>query len=398
MSSPDERTGLAATALAPCWERVADKLTGAFGRTSSVADVAVRECTPEELAEALPFAVVGCLHQVDGAVAGDGLIGLSEGEARAVADLMMGGDGVNFGDEFGDLQVSAVAEALNQMADALAQGLGSAVGSPVSIVCEEAAVGVLGEQLEGLRRMAGDRALDLVTARVDVDGAPSLSFYHILQCGLIDQVSGGAPPATSAAAPAQPEPSEAPEPSPASSADALMSQDEVAALLGGTRAPAPESEAPPPSMGAVAADSLAASAAMSQDEIASLLAGISAPVPPPAPSSAVSATEARPARFEPLAAPSAASGESGYELILDIPVQVSVELGRATLRVRDILGLGSGAIVELDKASGEPVDVLAGGRRIATGEVVVVDENFGVRILQILRVSSDPGTSVDPGR
>ncbi|HOS92912.1 MAG TPA: flagellar motor switch protein FliN [Armatimonadota bacterium] len=397
MSAPDERTGLAATALAPCWERVADKLTGAFGRTVSLVDMVVRPCTPEELAEALPFAVVGCLHRADGGITGDGLVGLSEEQARAVADLMMGGDGVNFGDEFGDLQVSAVAEALNQMADALAQGLGSAVGNPVSIVCEEAATGVLGEQLDGLRRMAGESPLDLVTARVDVDGALSLSFYHILQSTFVDQLTGGASAAGEAVA-ASSAPGGMPEPAPAEASDALMSQDEVAALLGRTGGAAAEEEASPLSARATATDSLAASAAMSQDEIASLLAGISTPAPPSPAPSAVTATEARPARFEPLGAPPSVSGESGYELILDIPVQVSVELGRATMRVRDILGLGSGAIVELDKASGEPVDVLAGGRRIATGEVVVVDENFGVRILQILRVSPDSGTSTDSSR
>jgi len=67
-----------------------------------------------------------------------------------------------------------------------------------------------------------------------------------------------------------------------------------------------------------------------------------------------------------------------------VPLQVTVELGRARRLVRDILSLGVGSIVELDKLAGEPVDVLVNGKLIARGEVVVVDENFGVRITEIV--------------
>ncbi|MEW6581944.1 MAG: flagellar motor switch protein FliN, partial [Actinomycetota bacterium] len=70
-------------------------------------------------------------------------------------------------------------------------------------------------------------------------------------------------------------------------------------------------------------------------------------------------------------------------LLLDVPLQVTVELGRTQLRIRNVLELVPGSIIELDRLSGEPVDVLVNGRQIARGEVVVIDEDFGVRITDI---------------
>ncbi len=74
----------------------------------------------------------------------------------------------------------------------------------------------------------------------------------------------------------------------------------------------------------------------------------------------------------------------GVGLIMDVNVQVSVELGRSVMRVRDVLGLGPGSVVELDKHAGEPVEIVVNNKMIARGEVVVIDENFGVRITEII--------------
>jgi flagellar motor switch protein FliN/FliY len=71
-------------------------------------------------------------------------------------------------------------------------------------------------------------------------------------------------------------------------------------------------------------------------------------------------------------------------LLMDIPLEVSVELGRVKMLVRDIVELGAGSIVEIEKAAGEPVDILVNRRLVARGEVVVIEDNFGVRITEIL--------------
>ena len=95
--------------------------------------------------------------------------------------------------------------------------------------------------------------------------------------------------------------------------------------------------------------------------------------------------EVQQAQFASFEAPNLTQNESrNLNLLLDIPLQVTVELGRTKRTVKDILELTSGSIIELDKLAGEPVDILVNNRHIAKGEVVVIDENFGVRITDIL--------------
>ncbi len=72
------------------------------------------------------------------------------------------------------------------------------------------------------------------------------------------------------------------------------------------------------------------------------------------------------------------------QLLLDIYMQVTVELGRTNMKIKDILSLGEGSIIELDKPAGEPVELLVNNRLVAKGEVVVIDENFGVRVTEII--------------
>ncbi|OFW81440.1 MAG: flagellar motor switch protein FliN [Alicyclobacillus sp. RIFOXYA1_FULL_53_8] len=79
-----------------------------------------------------------------------------------------------------------------------------------------------------------------------------------------------------------------------------------------------------------------------------------------------------------------AKEQRNLALLYDVPLTVTVELGRTKKTIRDILDLSSGAILELDKLAGEPVDILVNNKRIAIGEVVVIDENFGVRVTDIL--------------
>ncbi|MFH1484633.1 MAG: flagellar motor switch protein FliN [Chloroflexota bacterium] len=93
---------------------------------------------------------------------------------------------------------------------------------------------------------------------------------------------------------------------------------------------------------------------------------------------------ARPAQFVSITQSQKARSHGTIDLLLDVTLRVSVELGRAYLPIREILELGPGSVVELDKLAGEQVDILANDRVIAKGEVVVVDENFGVRVTDIL--------------
>jgi flagellar motor switch protein FliN/FliY len=84
------------------------------------------------------------------------------------------------------------------------------------------------------------------------------------------------------------------------------------------------------------------------------------------------------------AANKASEGLRDFEMILDIPVQLTVELGRTRISIRNLLQLGHGSVVELDGMAGEPMDVLVNGTLIAQGEVVVVNEKFGIRLTDII--------------
>jgi flagellar motor switch protein FliN/FliY len=79
-----------------------------------------------------------------------------------------------------------------------------------------------------------------------------------------------------------------------------------------------------------------------------------------------------------------AGGEMNLNLILDVAVTLALEVGRARMSVRDLLQLAPGAVVELDRLAGEPLDVLVNGVRIARGEVVVVNEKFGIRLTDVV--------------
>lgn len=121
------------------------------------------------------------------------------------------------------------------------------------------------------------------------------------------------------------------------------------------------------------------------DDWASALAEQTAATRPAAP------PEAEPAAdevFQPLLGTAASGGaKADIDLILDVPVQLTVELGRTKLTIKDLLQLGQGSVVELDGLAGEPMDIFVNGYLIAQGEVVVVDDRYGIRLTDIITPS-----------
>jgi flagellar motor switch protein FliN len=81
------------------------------------------------------------------------------------------------------------------------------------------------------------------------------------------------------------------------------------------------------------------------------------------------------------------ASERRLDLLLDVPLDLSVELGRTRMSIQDLLGLGPGSVIELDKIAGEPLDILVNDRLVARGEAVVVNDKFGVRITDIVSQS-----------
>jgi len=138
-------------------------------------------------------------------------------------------------------------------------------------------------------------------------------------------------------------------------------------------------------------------APLSEEQIAALLAGNafdaaatdSAPAAGPAAPASPTVAPAGPAveevvfgELHPVDAP--LESEADITLLLDVPLTITVELGQATMTIRELLELGQGAIKRLDRKAGQPVDVLVNGHRLARGEVVVLDEDFGIRVTDIV--------------
>ena len=89
-------------------------------------------------------------------------------------------------------------------------------------------------------------------------------------------------------------------------------------------------------------------------------------------------------QFQSFDTPGAPGEQRGIDLVYNIPLQVTVELGKTRKEISEILEFGTGTIVVLDKVAGDPVEIVVNGKLLARGEVVVIDENYGVRITDIL--------------
>jgi len=109
------------------------------------------------------------------------------------------------------------------------------------------------------------------------------------------------------------------------------------------------------------------------------------PVPPPTAATGSGAKEYTRANFQNLQGQAAAQGgDLNLDVLLDVAVTISMEVGRARLPIRNLLQLNQGSVVELERAAGEPLDIYANGTLIAHGEVVVVNERFGVRLTDVV--------------
>ncbi len=94
----------------------------------------------------------------------------------------------------------------------------------------------------------------------------------------------------------------------------------------------------------------------------------------------------QPAQFQPFIAPqNPVMQPENIDLIMDVPLEVTVELGRTSKSIKDILEFSPGTIIELNKLAGEPIDVLVNGKFVAKGEVVVIEESFGIRVTEIVK-------------
>ncbi|WP_093060279.1 flagellar motor switch phosphatase FliY [Psychrobacillus sp. OK028] len=295
-----------------------------------------------KLKEEFPHPYVAVQVQYTTGLIGMNLLVIKQSDAAIIADLMLGGDGLAPRPELSEIQLSAVQEAMNQMMGSAATSMSTVFNKKVDI--SPPTIDLMNLlQDEGTEAIPADELLIKVSFRLKIGELIDSNIMQLLPLefglNLVKSLLGEEEPEVAATiteekvyeAPVQQQPTTQTQQAPEMSSHAPMQF---------TQQP-------------------------------------SRPQAPP--------VEVQQAQFASFDAPSLTQNESrNLNLLLDIPLQVTVELGRTKRTVKDILELTSGSIIELDKLAGEPVDILVNNRHIAKGEVVVIDENFGVRITDIL--------------
>lgn len=288
---------------------------------------------------------------------GANILIMRERDVKVITDLMMGGDGSNIDGELGELHLSAISEAMNQMMGSSATSLSSMLGRMIDISPPEASLVNILENKNGADIapfLGGDfvkiefrmQIEDLVDSTImqlyPIDFAKSL--YKIF----MEQQMG------TSAAPAQPDP--APQPQ---SVPAPQPQPDPA--------PQPQPYVPPK------AEMPQMQQAMPQMQMQQM--------------PQMQQANIQPAQFQAFNTqmPQQMASQENIGLIMDVPLEVTVELGRTKKSIAEILDFTPGTIIELDKIAGEPIDVLVNGKFVAKGEVVVIEESFGIRVTEIIK-------------
>lgn len=329
----------------------------------------------------MPYLVVEVGYVIG--INGNNILAIQASDASIIADLMMGGDGLNPQEELTDIHMSAVGEAMNQMMGTVATSLSTMFNKKIDISPPKVNLIDLGAEDKITDLVNNDEPVVKTSFRMEVDGLIDSEIMQILPLDvakeMVSFLMGGGAEAEAQEAPA-PEPTPAPvapEPAPVAPEPAPVAA-----------APAPAAPAPQPAAPQYAAPPQPPqyAAPTQQPQYTAPPMGAQPVYAPPAYANNVvsSGVPVQNAQFAPLTNEPVEVNAANISLIQDVPLQVTVELGRTKKSIREILEFSTGSIIELDKLAGEPVDIHVNGQLTAKGEVVVIDENFGVRITEIV--------------
>ena len=325
----------------------------------------------------MPYLVVEVGYVIG--INGNNILAIQASDASIIADLMMGGDGLNPQEELTDIHMSAVGEAMNQMMGTVATSLSTMFNKKIDISPPKVNLIDLGAEDKITDLVNNDEPVVKTSFRMEVDGLIDSEIMQILPLDvakeMVSFLMGGG-----AEAEAQEAPAPAPEPAPAPVAP-------EPAPVAAAPAPAQAASAPQPAAPQYAAPPQPQYAAPPQQpQYTAPPMGAQPVYAPPAYANNVvsSGVPVQNAQFAPLTNEPVEVNAANISLIQDVPLQVTVELGRTKKSIREILEFSTGSIIELDKLAGEPVDIHVNGQLTAKGEVVVIDENFGVRITEIV--------------
>lgn len=315
---------------------------------------------------------------------GTNILVLKERDVKIITDLMMGGDGTNAEGELGELHLSAISEAMNQMMGSSATSLSTMLGMMIDISPPEASRVDLTEYHDGsdispflggtfvkvaFRMQIGDLVDSIIMQLYPVDFAKK-----VVETFMSGQMGGALASASAAPAPAQ-------QAAPAQSAAPVQSAPQPMAASQPQAAMGMEQQA---MMGMNPMYGMPMQGMPMQNGMP--VQGMAPMYMQPQMAMPQQSVSVQPAQFQNFATDAAAiAGAENIGLIMDVPLKVTAELGRTTKSIAEILDFSPGTIIELDRIAGEPIDVLVNGKFVARGEVIVIEESFGIRVTEIIK-------------
>ena len=315
---------------------------------------------------------------------GSNIMLLKRNDVKVIVDILMGSETPDEEFELNELTVSAVCEVMNQMMGAASTALSDFLGYPVNISTPQS---FALDDLDTFKKEhfpPSDGNLVVVRFMLGIENILQSEFVNVMSVDLArDLLAGfemnfGSPAGAAAAAP---EPAPAPAPQPAAAAPAAsgggapLSQEEIERMMGGGGATAPTSEP------AAAQQPMMQQPMMQQPTMQQPM------MQQPMMQQEPRLITARQAQLPALDVEDRLGKEQAdnLEMIMSVPLEVSVEIGRTRRKVEDILSFTKGSLVVLDKLAGDQVDLFVNGLCVARGDVVVIDDNFGVRITEVLK-------------
>ncbi len=305
-------------------------------------------------------------------LAGSNILVLKEHDVKVITDLMMGGDGTNTDGELTELHLSAISEAMNQMMGSAATSLSSMLNETIDISPPNASLIDLGEF-----KTAGEIAPFLedtfvkIAFRMQIEelvDSTIMQLYPLDFARSLYDTFIGQQNATAAAATAQePQPYVPPQ-----AGAPIQNQTQGYMNPNMQMGMQPQMGVPNMQMGM-----------QPQMGMPNMQMGMQQQMGMPQMQQNINI---QPAQFQNFSNDyTAIAAKENIGLIMDVPLEVTVELGRTKKSISDILDFAPGTIIELDKIAGEPIDVLVNGKFVAKGEVVVIEESFGIRVTEIIK-------------
>lgn len=364
----------------------ATTLSQILGKKVEITTPKVDLATSDQIRKDYPVPSVIVEIRYKSGIQGSNLLILSQRDGAVIVDLMMGGTGLNPPEIMDELAISGVGEAMNQMMGSAATSMSTMFNSVVDITPPTL---VLNEMTEGGEDVIGsflnqEGKLVRISFRMVVEDVIDSILVQVIPIdvakGMVNKLMGGmdssAQPETQ-----QPQPQSAPqpqEPQPQTQGQ-YQPQAQPQAQPYGQPQQQYEPQGQPQQQYYQQPQYQQPQYQQTQFQ---------QPQPSGSPSYGqfgAPATPVQPAQFAPLQPVDPIRGQENLDLILDVPLHVSVELGKAKKTIKEILELGPGSVIELDRLAGEPVDMIVNGKLVAKCEVVVINETFGIRITDIVQ-------------